>query len=48
MMKYIVKNSPLKYPVGTGNRVLTQVNLLDIGTAQILSIPGEALPNIGY
>ncbi len=47
-MKYIVKNSPLKYPVAAGDRVSTQVNLLNIGTAQILSIPGEALPNIGY
>ena len=48
VMKYIVKNSPLKYPVAAGDRVSTQVNLLNIGTAQILSIPGEALPNIGY
>jgi hypothetical protein len=28
--------------------VTTQLNLLNIGTAQILTIPGEALPNIGY
>ena len=27
---------------------MAQVNLLNIGTAQILTIPGEALPNIGY
>jgi hypothetical protein len=25
-----------------------QVNLLTIGTAQVLTIPGEALPNIGF
>lgn len=48
VMKYIVKNSPLKYPVSAGDSVRTQVNLLNIGTAQILTIPGEALPNIGY
>ena len=30
------------------NKVSTQLNLLNIGTAQILSVPGEALPNIGY
>jgi hypothetical protein len=24
------------------------VNLLNIGTAQVLTIPGEALPNIGF
>src|SRR5262249_28230796 len=26
----------------------TQLNLVNIGSAQILTIPGEALPNIGY
>ena len=33
---------------GSGTEVTTQVNLLNIGNAQILTIPGEALPNIGY
>ena len=28
--------------------VTTQFNLIDLGNAQILTIPGEALPNIGY
>ena len=39
-------------PVGLGTkdttRVSTQLNLLNIGNAQILTIPGEALPNIGF
>jgi len=39
-------------PVGLGakdtTRVTTQLNLINIGNAQILTIPGEALPNIGY
>lgn len=48
VMKYIVKNSPLKYPVLPGDKVAAQVNLLTIGTAQVLTIPGEALPNIGF
>ncbi|WP_338875486.1 hypothetical protein WBJ53_07675 [Spirosoma sp. SC4-14] len=48
VMKYIVKNSPLHYDVAAGDKVVAQVNLLDIGTAQILTIPGEALPNIGF
>ncbi|QIP17096.1 hypothetical protein G8759_32910 [Spirosoma aureum] len=48
VMKYIVKNSPLKYEVAPGDKVVAQVNLLNIGTAQILTIPGEALPNVGY
>lgn len=29
-------------------KLTTQVNLVNLGDAQILTIPGEALPNIGY
>lgn len=29
-------------------KLTTQLNLINIGNAQILTIPGEALPNIGY
>ncbi len=37
-------------PSGTdgGNSLTTQINLVNVGTAQIITIPGEALPNIGY
>jgi hypothetical protein len=31
-----------------GKSVNTQFNLMNVGNAQILTIPGEALPNIGY
>jgi hypothetical protein len=48
MMKYIIKNSPLGYKLTRSDQVITQLNLLNIGPAQILTIPGEALPNIGY
>jgi hypothetical protein len=48
MMLAIVKNSPLGYPVSDANVADTQVNLVNLGNAQILTIPGEALPNIGY
>ncbi|WP_080055480.1 hypothetical protein [Spirosoma aerolatum] len=48
VMKFIVKKSPLQYEVAPGDNVVAQVNLLNIGTAQVLTIPGEALPNIGY
>ena len=47
-MRYIFKNSPLKYKFEKENHVETQVNLINIGPAQILTIPGEALPNIGF
>jgi hypothetical protein len=48
MMRAILQNSPLKMVSGEENVVSTRVNLLNIGTAQVLTIPGEALPNIGY
>ena len=48
LMKYILHNTPLKSPSNSGDSVTTQLNLLNIGTAQVLTIPGEALPNIGY
>ena len=31
-----------------GDTVTTQLNLVNVGNAQILTIPGEALPNIGF
>ena len=48
LMKFILKNSPLKPDKMLDNAVTTQINLLNIGPAQILTIPGEALPNIGF
>ena len=48
IMRYILKNSPLKHASAKENIATAQVNLLNIGPAQILTIPGEALPNIGY
>lgn len=48
MMRFIIKNSPLNYPLSSAGNVTAQINLLNIGPAQVLTIPGEALPNIGY
>jgi hypothetical protein len=48
MMRYILQKSPLKYKFDKPNYVATQLNILNIGPAQILTIPGEALPNVGY
>lgn len=48
MMRAIVANSPLKYPHTDEFRISVQVNLVTLGNAQVLTIPGEALPNIGY
>ena len=35
-------------PGGDATSITTQINLVNLGNAQILTIPGEALPNIGY
>lgn len=48
LMRYILKKSPLKYEGARENYVSTQLNLINIGPAQILTVPGEALPNVGY
>lgn len=48
LMRFILKNSPLNLGAKNTDSVSTTLNLLNIGTAQILTIPGEALPNIGY
>jgi hypothetical protein len=48
MMRYILANSPLGLQSSDAAAVTTRINLVNIGTAQALTIPGEALPNIGY
>ena len=48
LMWAIVLGSPLGYPHNDDHSVTSRINLLNIGDAQILTIPGEALPNIGY
>ena len=44
----VVRGSPLKYPHNADHSVTTRINLVKLGNAQILTIPGEALPNIGF
>jgi hypothetical protein len=44
----VVTHSPLKYPHGGDRSIQTRINLVNLGDAQILTIPGEALPNIGF
>jgi hypothetical protein len=47
-MLAIVKYSPLGYKISDDKKVYTQFNLVNLSNAQLLSIPGEALPKIGY
>ena len=44
----VVQHSPLKYPHNADRTVTTRLNLVTLGNAQMLTIPGEALPNIGF
>lgn len=47
LMRALLKQLP-DSPGADVSSITTQFNLLEIGNAQILTIPGEALPNIGY
>jgi len=48
VMRTVVKLSPLGFKMDERGAVATQVNVVNFGNAQMLTIPGEALPNIGY
>ncbi len=49
LMRQLVKALPSTQGSSAAeNTVTTQLNLVNVGDAQILTIPGEALPNIGY
>jgi hypothetical protein len=48
MMRQITRLSPLGYAPLENGRASVQLNLINFGNAQILTIPGEALPNIGF
>ena len=46
-MRQLMKQMP-GYDPASNDHVITQLNVVNVGNAQILTIPGEALPNIGY
>jgi hypothetical protein len=48
LMWTILVGSPLKYPHNNDRSINARLNLVNLGNAQILTVPGEALPNIGY
>jgi hypothetical protein len=48
LMWRVVLGSPLNYPHNDDQSINARINLVNIGNAQILTIPGEALPNIGF
>ena len=48
MLLAIVKMSPLGFELNEKDTIATQFNVVNLGNAQMITIPGEALPNIGY
>jgi len=48
MMQALIKRSPMADAFPDPSQLTTTVNVVTLGTAQILTIPGEALPNVGY
>lgn len=44
----VIAGSPLNYPRNADRTVSARLNLVTLGDARILTIPGEALPNIGF
>ncbi len=48
MLLTVVKLSPLGFKLNDHGGVSTRVNVVNLGNAQMLTIPGEALPNVGY
>lgn len=50
-LRFVLKNSPLvdkEAQKGDFSKISTRLNLLNIGQAQAITVPGEALPNIGF
>ncbi len=48
LMRQIIQGSPLGYPINDDQSITAKINLVNLGNAQILTIPGEAMPNIGF
>lgn len=48
LMWAVILGSPLHYPHNDNHTITARLNLVNLGNAQIVTIPGEALPNIGF
>ncbi|UCD50167.1 MAG: hypothetical protein JSW27_21890 [Phycisphaerales bacterium] len=48
MLRAVVKMSPLGFKLDEAGNVRTRLNVVNLGNAQMLTVPGEAMPNIGY
>ncbi|MDP6761951.1 MAG: hypothetical protein QF860_03685 [Planctomycetota bacterium] len=48
VLRTLIKASPLGIASGDGSTLTARIHFVELGDARILTIPGEALPNIGY
>ncbi len=48
MLRAVVQLSPLGFKLDDEGGVATRIHVVNLGDAQMVTIPGEALPNIGY
>lgn len=48
MFRFLIETSPLGYKLDADGNAATLINIVNIGNAQIATIPGEAMANIGY
>ena len=49
LMRQLLRTLPAAPGISSGgDQLTTQLNVVNVGNAQILTVPGEALPNLGY
>ncbi len=48
MLRQVVQLSPLGFALDDKHNIQTRLNVVNLANAQMLTIPGEAMPNIGY
>ena len=47
VLRAVLKGSPMGYRTEPDGRVATRLNFVRLGNARMLTVPGEALPNVG-
>jgi len=47
VLRAVLKGSPMGYRTDAEGRVSTRLNFLRLGAARLLTVPGEAMPNLG-
>jgi len=48
LLRLVMRSSPLNFAGEDASSINARLNVVNLGDAQVLTIPGEALPNIGY